>query len=181
MRPIFKKTPYELWKNKKPSISYVKVFGCKCFKLNTKENTEKFDAKSDVGIFLGYSTSSKAFRVFNKRTIVVEEVIYVIFYESNNSLQEREIFYDDLKTSMGRLQIEDRRQQEEIGEDPKKEGSPLALPPPQKVQGESRQVLPKEWKFDINHPQYQIIGNPSSGVRTRSSLRNICNNLAFIS
>ena len=57
----------------------------------------------------------------------------------------------------------------------------MALPPPQKVQGESRQVLPKEWKFDINHPQYQIIGNPSSRVRTRSSLRNICNNLAFIS
>ena len=63
----------------------------------------------------------------------------------------------------------------------RKKESPLALPPPQKVQGESHQVLPKEWKFDINHPQYQIIGNPSSGVRTRSSLRNICNNLAFIS
>ena len=32
-----------------------------------------------------------------------------------------------------------------------------------------------------NHPQDQIIGNPSSGVRTRSSLRNIFNNLTFIS
>ena len=36
-------------------------------------------------------------------------------------------------------------------------------------------------EFVINHPQYQIIGNPSSRVRTRSSLRNSCNNLAFIS
>ena len=82
---------------------------------------------------------------------------------------------------MGRLQIEDRRQQEENGDDHKKEESPLALPPPQQVQGESSQDLPKEWKFVINHPQDQIISNPSSGVRTRSSLRNICNNLAFIS
>ena len=49
------------------------------------------------------------------------------------------------------------------------------------MQGESNQDLPKEWKFVINHPQDQIIGNPSNGVRTRSSLRNICNNLAFIS
>ena len=49
------------------------------------------------------------------------------------------------------------------------------------MQGESSQDLPKDWKFVINHPQDQIIGNPSSGVRTRSSLRNICNNLAFIS
>ncbi|RVW26175.1 hypothetical protein CK203_109170 [Vitis vinifera] len=58
---------------------------------------------------------------------------------------------------MGKLQIEERRQQEEIGEDPKKEESPLALPPPQQVQGESSQDLPKDWKFVINHPQDQII------------------------
>ena len=82
---------------------------------------------------------------------------------------------------MGRLQIEDRRQQDENGEDPKKEGSLLALPPPQQVQGESSQDFPKEWKFVINHPQDQIISNPSSGVRTRFSLRNICNNVAIIS
>ncbi|KAL6316350.1 hypothetical protein AAG906_017986 [Vitis piasezkii] len=62
--------------------------------------------------------------------MVVEEFIHVIFYESNNSLQERESFDDDLglETSMGRFQIEDKRQQEVIGEDPKKEESPLALP-----------------------------------------------------
>ncbi|RVW82865.1 Retrovirus-related Pol polyprotein from transposon RE1 [Vitis vinifera] len=131
-----------------------------------QDNLGKFDAKSDVGIFLGYSTSSKAFRVFNKRTMVVEESIHVIFDESNNSLQERESVDDDLglETSMGKLQIKDKRQQEESGEDPKKEDSPLALPPPQQVQGESSQDLPKDWKFVINHPQDQIIGNPSSGI-----------------
>ena len=80
LRPILKKTPYELWKNKKPNISYFKVFRCKCFILNTKDNLGKFDAKSDVGIFLGYSTLSKAFRVFNKITMVVKESIHVIFY-----------------------------------------------------------------------------------------------------
>ena len=54
------KTPYELWKNKKPNISYFKVFGSKCFILNTKDNLGEFDAKSNVGIFPGYSSSSKA-------------------------------------------------------------------------------------------------------------------------
>ena len=105
LRPILKKTLYELWKNKKPIIIYFKVFGCKCFILNTKYNLGKFDAKSDVGIFLGYSTSSKAFSVFNKRTMVIKEFIQVIFYESNNSLQERESVDDDLglKTYMGIL------------------------------------------------------------------------------
>ena len=49
--------------------------------------------------------------------MVVEESIHVIFYESNNSFQERGSFDDDLglETSMGRLQIEDRRQQKVIG------------------------------------------------------------------
>ena len=57
----------------------------------------------------------------------------------------------------------------------------MALPPPQQVQGESSQDLSKDWKFVINLPQDQIIGNPFSGVRTRSSLGNIYNNLVFIS
>ena len=83
LRLILEKTPYELWKNMKPNISYFKVFGCKCFISNTKDNLGKFDAKLDVGTFLGCSTSSKAFRVFNKRILVVEESIHVIFYESN--------------------------------------------------------------------------------------------------
>ncbi|KAL6349773.1 hypothetical protein AAG906_001660 [Vitis piasezkii] len=91
--------------------------------------------------------------------MVVEKSIHVIFDESNDPLQERESFDDDLglETSMGRLPIEDRRQQEEIGEDLKKEESLLALPPPQQMQGESSQDLPKDWKFVINHPQDQII------------------------
>ena len=72
IRPSLEKTPYELWKDKKPNISYFKVFGSKCFILNTKENLGKLDAKSNVGIFLGYSSSCKAYRVFNKKIMVVE-------------------------------------------------------------------------------------------------------------
>ena len=83
---------------------------------------------------------------------------------------------------MERLQIDDKVHQQEEEIDSKKEESPFAYPPPPQLeQGESSQELPKEWKFVTNHPQDQIIGNPSIGVRTISSLRNICNNLAFIS
>ena len=73
IRPIIKKTPYELWNNRKPKIGYFKVFGCKCFILNTKDHLGKFDAKSNEAIVLGYSTHSKAYRVYNKRTLVIEE------------------------------------------------------------------------------------------------------------
>ncbi|RVX03990.1 hypothetical protein CK203_021714 [Vitis vinifera] len=86
--------------------------------------------------------------------MVVEESIHVIFYESNNSLQERENFDDDLglETSMGKLQIEDIRQQEEIVEDPKKEESLWPLPPPQQVPRLQIKQL-KEGTF-INHAKY---------------------------
>ena len=62
---------------------------------NGKDNLGKFDARSDEGIFLGYSTSSKAYRIFNKRTQLVEESIHVIFDECNDgSLSESVVDID---------------------------------------------------------------------------------------
>ena len=52
--------------------------------MNTKEKLEKFDSKTDIGIFLGYSSSSIAYRVFNKRTL--EESINEVFDESYNNI-----------------------------------------------------------------------------------------------
>ena len=147
IRSSFDKTPYELWKNKKPNISYFKIFGSKCFILNTKDNLGKFDAKYNVGIFLGYSSYSKTYRVFNKKTMVVEESVHVVFDESNKSLERRESVNDDvgLDFSMGRLQIDDKVHQQEEEIDSKKEESLFAHPPPPQLeQGESSQELPKE-------------------------------------
>ena len=51
--------------------------------IEDRDNLGKFDAKSDEGIFLGYSSNSKAYRLFNKRTMVVNDSMHVIFYETN--------------------------------------------------------------------------------------------------
>jgi len=73
IRPILKKTLYELYKGRKPNISQFRVFGCKCFVLNNGKNSlGKFDAKADEAIFLGYLLQSKAYKVFNRRTLSVE-------------------------------------------------------------------------------------------------------------
>jgi len=59
IRPILKKTPYELFNGRKPNISHLNVFGCSCFVLNNgKENQGMFDEKADNGIFIGYSSNS---------------------------------------------------------------------------------------------------------------------------
>ena len=59
-----KKTSYELWIGRKPNLTYFKTFGCECNILRDGKNLGKFDAKSYVGIFLGYYIMSKAYRVY---------------------------------------------------------------------------------------------------------------------
>nr|GEU93402.1 retrovirus-related Pol polyprotein from transposon TNT 1-94 [Tanacetum cinerariifolium] len=67
------KTPYELFNGRSPAIGFLRPFGCHVMILNTLDNLGKFVEKGDECYFIGYSMSSKAFRVFNKRTRRVEE------------------------------------------------------------------------------------------------------------
>jgi len=72
-------------------MSYFRVFGCKCFILDTKENVGKFQAKSDQGIFLRYSNVSKAYKVYNIRTYSLEESINIKFNEHPEPKERNEI------------------------------------------------------------------------------------------
>nr|GEX74794.1 hypothetical protein [Tanacetum cinerariifolium] len=65
-----------------PAIGFLKPFSYHVMILNTLDNLGKFEAKGDEGYFIGYSMSSKAFRVFNKRTRRVEENLHVEFIEN---------------------------------------------------------------------------------------------------
>jgi len=90
IRSIFNKAPYELFKGRKPNIIHLRVFGCKCYVHNNgKDILGKFDPRSDEVIFWGYYSHSKAYKVFNKRTLCVEESVHVLFDE-NNSLGEND-------------------------------------------------------------------------------------------
>nr|GEV29866.1 hypothetical protein [Tanacetum cinerariifolium] len=77
------KTSYELFNGRTPAIEFLKPFSYHVMILNTLDNLGKFEAKGDECYFIGYSMSSKAFRVFNKRTRRVEENLHVEFLENN--------------------------------------------------------------------------------------------------
>ncbi|XP_021752647.1 uncharacterized protein LOC110715354 [Chenopodium quinoa] len=63
IRSIINKTLYELFRGRKPNISHLRAFGCKCFVHNNgKKNLGKFDERSEEAIFLGYASNSKAYR-----------------------------------------------------------------------------------------------------------------------
>ncbi|GJT82953.1 putative ribonuclease H-like domain-containing protein [Tanacetum coccineum] len=71
---------------KPPSISFMRPFGCPLTILNTLDPLGKFDGKSDEGYLLGYSTTSKAFRVYNKRTKRVEENMHINFLKDQPNM-----------------------------------------------------------------------------------------------
>nr|GEU98696.1 hypothetical protein [Tanacetum cinerariifolium] len=81
VKPHFK-THYELFRGRTHALSFMRPFGCHVTILNTLDHLGKFDGKSDERFFVGYSTNSKAFRVYNTRTRKVEENLYIKFLEN---------------------------------------------------------------------------------------------------
>jgi len=79
IRPLTNKTPYEMYKDRKPNISYFHPFGVQSFILNTKDDPRKFDSKNYERILLEYFKTSKTYKVYNSGTSIIEEVIHVRF------------------------------------------------------------------------------------------------------
>ena len=94
IRDILNIITYELYFWRKPNIPNFYIFGYKYFVHNIgKDNLDKFDSKSDKALFIGYSSSSKDFCIFNKRTLKIEESIHIVFDEfspSDDRLKENE-------------------------------------------------------------------------------------------
>ena len=120
--------------------------------------------------------TSKAFRVFNKRTLVVEESIHVIFDESNSPFRKDSLDDDDvsiLQENINEAFHEKKKDQEKVNNDETKEEK---LNEPQPLESELN--YPRERLYVKDG---KIIGDPSQGVKTRSSYRNICECVPFLS
>nr|GEV35022.1 hypothetical protein [Tanacetum cinerariifolium] len=82
------KTPYELLHNKPPDLSFLHAFGALCYPTNDSENLGKLQAKADIGIFIGYAPTKKAFWIYNRRTRRIKETIHVDFDELTTMASE---------------------------------------------------------------------------------------------
>nr|GEV30493.1 retrovirus-related Pol polyprotein from transposon TNT 1-94 [Tanacetum cinerariifolium] len=81
IRIRYNKTPYELMQDKKPDLSFFYVFCTLCYPTNDNDDLGKLDAKADIGIFVGYTPTKEAFRIYSKRSWKIIETIHVIFDE----------------------------------------------------------------------------------------------------
>jgi hypothetical protein len=132
---LLKKTSYELLTGNKPNVSYFRVFGSKCYILVKKGRNSKFAPKAVEGFLLGYDSNTKAYRVFNKSSGLVEVSSDIVFDETNGSPREQvdldDIDEDDIPTAaICTMAIGDVRPQEQQEQD-QPSSSMMVHPPTQ--------------------------------------------------
>jgi hypothetical protein len=205
---LLKKTSYELLTGNKPNVSYFRVFGSKCYILVKKGRNSKFAPKVVEGFLLGYDSNTKAYRVFNKSSGLVEVSSDVVFDETNGSPREQVVDLDDVDeediptVAIRTMAIGDVRPQEQLEQD-QLSSSTMVLPPTQDdkqvpqveahdqggaqdvqvEEEEAPQAPPTQVRATIqrSHPVDQILGDISKGVTTRSRLVNFCEHYSFVS
>nr|GFA08544.1 ribonuclease H-like domain-containing protein [Tanacetum cinerariifolium] len=91
------KTPYELLHSRLPSIGFMRPFGCPVTILNTLDPLGKFQGNVNEGFLVGYSVCSKAFRVFNSRTHIIQETLH---NNNKDALVDEKEHDDDIQKSV---------------------------------------------------------------------------------
>ncbi|GJX43013.1 putative ribonuclease H-like domain-containing protein [Tanacetum coccineum] len=94
-RTLIKAARTMLADSKTPTLSFMRPFGYPVTILNTIDHLDKFDGKADEGFFIGYSLNSKAFRVFNSRTRIVEENMHIRFSTKESDNADPKSSHDD--------------------------------------------------------------------------------------
>ncbi|XP_062103169.1 uncharacterized protein LOC133814190 [Humulus lupulus] len=181
LRPGTKQTSYELWKGRTPNLAYLHVFGCKCFILNDRENLGKFDTKSDEGVFLGYSTNSRAYRIYNMRTQAVMESINVVFsdLEDFSSYSKEEEIHTLVDTSI--LPVASRTTDEPSGSKIEANDATIETSEAFDVSSIPENIAsfdlkihqkkgPPTWIPKV-HPLSSIVGNPNEPKSVKDALK----------
>nr|GEU66641.1 hypothetical protein [Tanacetum cinerariifolium] len=147
----YNKTPYELLHGRTPSIGFMRPFGCHVTILNTLDPLGKFQRNVDEGFLVGYSVCSKAFRVFNSRTRIIQETLLVNFLENKPNVAGTGPTWlfdiDSLTRTMNYHLVTAGNQSNSGAEDAAFDG--------------------KEHDFDVKKPESQVILSPSSSTQSK--------------
>ncbi|UYV76692.1 hypothetical protein LAZ67_14001776 [Cordylochernes scorpioides] len=81
------KTPEEMFTGRKPTVSHLKVFGCKVEFWTPKHKTSKSEKITKTGIFVGYPSCRKAYRICNPENFTITETRDVAFLENQKGVE----------------------------------------------------------------------------------------------
>ena len=111
----------------------------------------KFDAQADEDTYLGYSLHSKAYRVFNKRTLTIEESVHVVCDETNFIVEEN--YLKDTGFQEKDCVLEDDIKPEDFEQS-------------KKISTTMPKEIPREWRTQKDLSLDNIVGEISKGVST---------------
>nr|GFC47659.1 retrovirus-related Pol polyprotein from transposon TNT 1-94 [Tanacetum cinerariifolium] len=146
------KTPYELLHGRTPSVGFIRPFGCLVTILNTLDSLGKFDGKVDEEFLVGYTVSSKAFRVFNIITRIVQETLHVNFLENKPNVADNgPIWLFDIDTLTKTMNYQ---------------SVTVGFTNPQNIDGDVA-FDEKEPEFDEKKPESEVNVSPSSSAQSK--------------
>ena len=185
LRPGMSLTLYEIWRGRKPNVKYFRVFGSTCYILADREPRRKLDARSDEGIFLGYSRNSRAYRVFNKGTKTMMESINVVINDDESEVTETVTDDDEAPvTANVRATVKPSVTREGPATVNTEVRDTVNTSLGAEETHESNRKAPSR-RVQLNHPATDIIGALEEGVRTRSktpsNLQEEIGNVCFVS
>nr|GFA38104.1 retrovirus-related Pol polyprotein from transposon TNT 1-94 [Tanacetum cinerariifolium] len=172
------KTPYELLHNKLPNLSFLHVFGTLCYPTNDSENLGKLQPKADTGIFIGYASTKIAFRIYNRRTRRIVEIIHVDFDELTamaseqsssgpalNEMTPATIIHADLTGSPSSTTVDQDAPSSKVTS-----AQSSSTVSPHSIVQPDHQIPQHTSKLTKDHPLYNIIGQLSRPVSTQLQL-----------
>nr|GEY97408.1 retrovirus-related Pol polyprotein from transposon TNT 1-94 [Tanacetum cinerariifolium] len=181
----FDKTPYELINKRKPNIKFFRMFGYRCYLLNDYEDVGKLKVKGDIGVFVGYSKESAAFRIYNKRTLLkVDEAskndLEDLFQDFYDKRITEEVILPSSNTQLIPINMVSNGDEESTSHNVFNErledayfDASTSFHDLSNVQT-FYQPYPHEKKWTKDHSLHKIIGDPKLSVRTKGQLANSC-------
>lgn len=157
---------------KNPTVKDFKVLGSTCYVLQDREHLGKFDEKSNEAMLLGYSTTSRAYRVYNIRTHLVDELINVVVDDFEATYEQGNLpmmLSGHENESSSQVKIE--KSQEDQGEHSSQSSF--------KDKVKEIQLQPKHKKLTKGLSRGNIIGDPNIGVKTWRQIKNIISHICF--
>ncbi|GJT14552.1 retrovirus-related pol polyprotein from transposon TNT 1-94 [Tanacetum coccineum] len=156
---IFSKAPIMI-------LTFLRVFGALCYPTNDSEDLGKFQAKADIGIFVGYAPSRKGYRIYNKRTRRLMETIHVTFDEMHQTMAPVRMITSLSSSTSASLVFP-----QGVAAGPTYRKTPqllkLSFIPRTITKGSS---TGSSQKMGPGFPSDNIVGNPSRPVSTRKQL-----------
>ena len=184
-------------------VKYFRIFGSDCYIFHDRENLKKFDAKSDKGYFLGYSSTSRAYRVYNLRTKTVMESSNVVI---NDELSYESLLKNSSPVQEKNMEVDDSLPADYVGKHSEEEllllNDTVSVPsssepttPVHETQQEQSKISPlleqkgtstslvkgPSSRVKLNHPATNILGSLNDNMRLRSKVLNVITHSCYLS